>query len=121
MLDLYRKALAAIFGAVGVVALAALTDNRITTDEGWAIGIAGGNAVLVYLVPNIPGSAGTALKFAVSVATALAAAIAMYLGDGLTTSELALVVVAGLTAAGVYVVPNDNAFAITGEVLETRQ
>jgi uncharacterized membrane protein len=103
----YRKALAAILGAVGVVVLAALTDNRIDTAEAFVIGIAGLNGVAVYLVPNIPGSAGASLKFAISAVLAVVQAVALYREGGLSPQEIALVTVAGLTALGVYVVPNE--------------
>jgi hypothetical protein len=118
MLDLYRKALASIFGAVGVVVLAALTDNRIDTAEAFVIGIAGVNAIGVYLVPNIPGTPGASLKFAVAVVLAVVQAIALYRDGGLAPQEIALIAVAGLTALGVYIVPNDNEFSV-GEILES--
>ena len=103
----YRKAVAAILGAVGVVTLAALTDSRIDTAEAFVIGIAGLNGVAVYLVPNIPGTVGASLKFAISAVLAVVSAIALYREGGLSPQEIALVVVAGLTALGVYVVPNE--------------
>ena len=110
MLDLYRKALASIFGALAVVVLAQLSDDRITTAEAFVIGIAGGRAVLVYLVPNLPAGVGRYLKFVLAVALAVVSAIALYRDGGLTTQEIVLIVVEGLTAAGVYIVPNDNQF-----------
>jgi hypothetical protein len=117
MLDLYRKALASIFGALAVVLLAQLSDNRITTAEAFVVGIAGGRAVLVYLVPNLPSGVGRYAKFIIAVALAVVSAIALYRDGGFTAQEIVLIVVEGLAAAGVYIVPNDNEFVV-GEVLD---
>jgi hypothetical protein len=115
----YRKSIAAILGALGVALFAALADQRVSTAEAFVIAIAGISAVLVYLIPNVPGTAGATLKWAVSTVLAIVQAIALYRDGGLTPSEIVLVTIAGLTAAGVYIVPNDD--VIPGEVLASRR
>lgn len=116
--DRYRKAVASILGAVGVVIIAAVTDNVVTQAEGFAIGGSGLSALLVYLVPNLPTGAGRYLKFIVSVLLAIVQAVALSIVGGLTASEVALIAVAALTAGGVYVVPNE---APDDGVIEFRQ
>lgn len=111
----YRKTIAAVLGAAGAVVLAALTDNRITVAEAYVIALAVLTAVLTYVVPNVRGTVGSTLKLLVGFFIAVVQAVALYRDAGLTPSEIALIAVSGLTALGVYVVP--NADVIPGEVV----
>lgn len=102
----YTKAIVAIIAAVLVVLGAALTDQAVTQIELVQIGIAFVTAVGVYLVPNLTAGPARYAKSAVGFAGAGLAVLVTVLADGVTYSEWITVVLAGLGAVGVTVLPN---------------
>lgn len=95
-------------GSVVVVLLTALvaafTDDRVTVPELVVVVIAGLNALLTYIVPNVPGAPW--LKIVVTAVLAAVNALQGYLTDGLTTREILLVLVAGIGSTGVVAATN---------------
>src|SRR5690606_3431081 len=108
MINKYGKAIAAVVGATLVVVHAALSDQRITAEEWVQVAIAGVTAVGVYLVPLAPKYRWG--KSAVAVLLAVLQALTTVILGGLDTREVIVLVLAGLTAAGVVVAPavSDN-------------
>lgn len=108
-MEKYGKALASLLGAVLVALYAALGgDNHIDPEEWVQIGIAAATAAGVYLVPIAPQYRWG--KTAVAVVLAVLQALATTVLGGLDSGEWIVLVLAGLTAAGVAVAPavSDN-------------
>ncbi|TBL44229.1 hypothetical protein EYA84_01955 [Verrucosispora sp. SN26_14.1] len=108
-MEKYGKALAAVLGAVLVALYAALGgDNHIGSTEIVQVGIAAATAIGVYLVPLAPQYRWG--KTAVAVILAVLQALATSVLGGLDAGEWIVLVLAGLTAAGVAVAPavSDN-------------
>ncbi|MCZ7440801.1 hypothetical protein O7598_31095 [Micromonospora sp. WMMC241] len=108
-MDRYGKALASLLGAVLVALYAALGgDNHIDSEELVQVGIAAATAAGVYLVPIAPQYRWG--KTAVAVVLAVLQALATTVLGGLDSGEWIVLVLAGLTAAGVAVAPavSDN-------------
>lgn len=104
MFGKYGKAVAAVLGAALVVAYAALGgDGRVDAEEWVQIGIATVTAVGVYLVPLAPQYAWG--KSAVAILLGVLQALATTVLGGLDPGEWIVLVLAGLTAAGVVVTP----------------
>lgn len=100
----YGKAVAAVLGAILVAAYAALGgDSRIDAEETVQISIAAATAVGVYLVPLAPQYRW--VKTAVAVVLAVLQALATAVLGGLDAGEWIVLMLAGLTAAGVAVAP----------------
>lgn len=101
----YNKLLFAIVGAVAVAVQTALSSDGLLSTQDYVVVAAAALAALgTWLVPNTP-----ALETAKTWVNALvlAAGIAAPLiQDGLTGTEWTTVIIALLTAAGVYAVPN---------------
>lgn len=99
-----NKFLAALVGAIALAVAGALSDNHISVVEWIQIVIAVATAVQVWITANVPTLtwAKTATAVVLGVANVLIGAIA----DGFTASDVAVLVVAALTAAGVYGAPN---------------
>ncbi|SCL31875.1 hypothetical protein GA0070616_4348 [Micromonospora nigra] len=103
-MEKYGKALAAIAGAVLVALYAALGgDNRVDAEETVQVAIAAATAIGVYLVPLAPQYRWG--KTAVAVVLAVLQALATTVLGGLDAGEWIVLVLAGLTAAGVAVAP----------------
>ena len=109
-LNRYTKAILAIIAAVLVVLVSALSDGHVSAIEATNSGIAGVTAVGVYLVPNLASGPGRYLKLVVAVLGAVLAALLTVLtnalGNGITPADLITLVLAGIGAAGVGIVPN---------------
>ncbi|MEU4772979.1 hypothetical protein [Micromonospora sp. NPDC023644] len=113
-MEKYGKAIAAVIGAVLVAAYAALGgDNRIDAEEVVQISIAAATAAGVYLVPLAPQYRWA--KTAVAVVLAVLQALATAVLGGLDSGEWIVLVLAGLTAAGVAVTP-----AVSGNGVASR-
>jgi hypothetical protein len=106
----YAKAIASIIVAAVTVLATALTDNLVTQDEVVTVGIAGVTAVGVYLVPNLEStSIGGYLKGIVAFLGAALVALQSAMTDGgVATSEWLMILVMGLGAVGVVIVPNQE-------------
>ncbi len=94
MWSTYGKSLAAFAAAVLVVISSAVTDGRITPDEGIQIAIAAATGVVVYIAPNLPRYPWIKLAMAALLA-ALNLAVSL-ITDGLTTAEIVNLVIAAL-------------------------
>jgi hypothetical protein len=101
------KAVVATLVAVITVLQVALTDDHVDSVELVNVGIAFVTAVGVYWVPNMPHGAGRYGKAFVAVAGAALQALVPFLSEGrLTAGQWLIVMLAGLGALGVTVVPN---------------
>lgn len=99
------KFIAAIVGALAMAAVSVLTDGHITAVEWVQIAIAGATAVGVWIAANVPSM--PAAKTAVVVTLAVLNGLVAFIADGaLSPAEVANLVVAALTAAGVYAIAN---------------
>jgi len=103
---LYTKSLLAIVAAALGILVTGLADDVLTAAELTNVAIAIVTALGVYLVPNLPSGPAAYLKFAVALLGAALVALSSFLDGGVSTSEWLQVALAGLTAIGVYVVPN---------------
>jgi hypothetical protein len=103
-MEKYGKAIAAVIGAILTAVYAAVSgDNRIEADEWISVAIAATIAIGVYLVPLDPRYRWG--KTAVGVLLAVLQAATTLILGGLDSNEWILLVLAGLTAAGVVVAP----------------
>lgn len=106
----YRKLFWAILGAVLFGVQGALTDGGLSVAEVITVGSAGLAAVGTWLVPNTAALA--TAKTWVNAVVLGAGVLLPLLPGGLTGQEWVTVGLAVLTAAGVYLVPNKNQFAL---------
>lgn len=101
----YNKLVFAIVGAVAVAVQTALSADGLMSTQDYVVVVAAALAAVgTWLVPNTP-----ALETAKTWVNALvlaAGVAAPLVQDGLTGTEWTTVVIALLTAAGVYIVPN---------------
>lgn len=102
----YAKSLLAIGAAALAVLASALTDDVVTGGELVNVGIAVVTAIGVFLLPNLDAGHARFTKAGVAVAGAGLVALASYLSDGVTSAEWLLVILAGLGAVGVGIIPN---------------
>lgn len=105
-MTLYRKAFAALAGAVVVTLAAATSDDVITAAEMVQVVMSALGAFAVYVTPNLPGH--TYAKTIVSAAMAGFGLLGGYLatGEEITTAMWLNVALAVGTAAGVFLLPN---------------
>jgi hypothetical protein len=100
----YNKLIWAIVGTIALGLQAALVDNTMSTGD-WVTVIAAALAAIgTWLVPNTPLLA-TAKTWTNALVLGAGVLIPL-LPDGLNQHEVVTLVIAVLTAAGVYVVPN---------------
>ena len=105
----YRKAFVGAAGLVLSLVVAALAgDGAIDLNEWANVVILGTGAVSVAIAPNAPGS--KYVKAILAAASAVASLLVSLYTGGLTSPEVWQLVVAALTAAGVYRVPNQGDF-----------
>lgn len=102
----YTKFLAAVLFVVVSALVAALADGSITVEEGINVGIQGGGAIVVYVVPNLPTGIGGYLKLIVQALTAGAVLLVSLLLGGVTLGEWLQVGNAILGVFVVYALPN---------------
>ena len=103
MIHTYGKALVALLFAALTVLASALTDGHVTPAEGIQIAISVATAAGVWLAPNLPRWPGVKTALAALLA-ALNLAVTLIDG-GLTSAEVANLVIAGLAVLGVGVTP----------------
>lgn len=105
----YRKALVAAGGVVLSLLVTALAGDGVINLNEWSnVVVLGTGALGVALAPNVPGYKYTKAILAAGAAVA-SLLVSLYTG-GLTTPEVWQLVVAALTAAGVYQTPNRGDF-----------
>lgn len=104
-MSLYRSLIIALIGAIVIGVQSALAgDNRIGTDEAIQIAIAVVTAFTVWNTANTTG-----WRYAKPIAAAVLAVLSgltSILTNGFTNSEVINLIIAGLVAAGVLMVPN---------------
>ncbi|HYF71376.1 MAG TPA: hypothetical protein VD864_01070 [Nocardioides sp.] len=101
----YAKAIVQVFATIISAAIVALTgDNTIDAVEWINIAITGVGALNVFAGPNVPGASIT--KFVLSFFSAVLVLLVNLIADGITVSEWLQLLIAGLSAAGVYAMPN---------------
>lgn len=98
------KFVAALIGAVAMALVSVLTDGRVTSEEWVQVAIAAVTALSVWVAANVPSM--PAAKSVVAALLAVLNLLVAYITNGVSAQEWANLVVAALTAAGVYVVPN---------------
>lgn len=113
LLEIYAKVALYIAAAAVAAIVAALTDDVVSSTDLVLVGLAVLGAVGVYLVPNLPEGARRYAKGGVAVLVAAGDALVVLVVDGVTLSEWLLVVLAGLAAVGVVVVPNASPADLT--------
>lgn len=102
----YSKLMWALLGTVALGLQAALSDNTMSTED-WVTVVAAALAALgTWLIPNTPVLA--AAKTWVNALVLGAGVLIPLLPDGLNQHEVWTLVIAILTAAGVYLVPNGS-------------
>lgn len=107
----YAKSILLVIAAGIGILTAALTDGAVSSVEYVNIGIAVVGAVAVYIIPNLSAGIGQYAKFIVSGIAAALAALVVILGpslgfESLGASDWLNVILAGLAAIGLYIVPN---------------
>ncbi|MFE7868856.1 hypothetical protein ACFUYE_00690 [Micromonospora humida] len=113
-MEKYGKALASLLGAILVALYAALGgDGHIDAEEIVQVGIAAVMAIGVYLVPLAPQYRWG--KTAVAVLLAVLQALTTSVLGGLDAGEWIVLVLAGLTAAGVAVAPARSANGVSSK------
>jgi drug/metabolite transporter (DMT)-like permease len=111
----YSKAVASIAATVLAAVVAALTgDQNVDPSEWLNVLLLGTGAAAVLTAPNVPGAKYT--KVLLAVVTAVAAAAASLILDGISTTDLLQLVLAALGAVGVYAAPY-KPLASDGEVI----
>lgn len=100
----YAKFLLAVAATVLTGLVGAYTDGVITNAEWINVAIMGVAALGVFAAPNVPGSMYT--KAILAVLAAVLAALASFITDGISQSELMQLGVIALGALGIYAVPN---------------
>src|SRR5436190_2623464 len=98
----YAKFLLAVVATVLTGLVGAYTDGVITNVEWINVAIMGVTACGVFAAPNVPGSMYT--KAVLAVLGAVLAALASFITDGVSQSELMQLAVIALGALGIYAV-----------------
>lgn len=83
------------------VFVTASTDNAISPTELGNLVLSLFGAILLYVVPRLPGNAGYALKTAIVVLTALVQGILSFMSDGITLNEWSQILLTLFAAVGV--------------------
>lgn len=107
----YQKVLVAALGViVSAVVASFIGDGVMTFSELVNVVVLGAGTVSVGIAPNIPGS--KYVKAALAAVSAVATLLLSVASGGINSAEWAQIVVAVLTAFGVYQLPN------TGDTLD---
>lgn len=99
----YGKTLAAFLFAVVTVVQASVSDGHITQAEGIQIAIAAVTAFVVWWAPVLPDA--PLVKTVAGVALAILNALATLIVGGISSADIAGLILAGLTALGVGLAP----------------
>ena len=102
----YAKFGLAVIATVLTAVVGAYTDGMISNAEWINVAIAGVGSCGIFAAPNIPASLYT--KSVLAVLTAVLMALASFISDGISQSEVMQLVVIALGALGVYAVPNSS-------------
>lgn len=103
----YTKAAVAVLGALVIALKAALFgDNHVSPEEAIQIIVAAVTAFQVWLTANVPSA--RYAKAITAVVLAVAAGLLANLSGGVDGAETIALVIAALTAGGVFAVPNDG-------------
>lgn len=102
----YTKLIWALAGTVALGLQGALSDGSMSVEEWVTVAAAALAALGTWLMPNTPLL--TAAKTWVNALVLGAGVLVPLLTDGISGQEVWTVVIAVLTAAGVYAVPNRN-------------
>ena len=100
----YAKFALAVIATVLTGMVGAYTDGVITNVEWINVAIVGVGACGVFAAPNVPGAMYT--KAIIAVLSAVLAALASFITDGVSQAEMMQLAVIGLGALGIYAVPN---------------
>ena len=100
----YAKFAMAVVATILTGIVGAYTDGKVTNVEWINVAIVGVGACGVFAAPNVPGSMYT--KSIIAVLSAVLAALASFITDGISQSELMQLGVIALGALGIYAVPN---------------
>lgn len=103
---LYAKFVLAVVATVLTGLVGAYTDGVITNVEWINVAIVGVGACGVFAAPNVRGAMYT--KAIIAVLSAVLAALASFITDGISQSELMQLGVIALGAIGIYAVPNST-------------
>lgn len=109
----YAKSIVMVLAAALGILTSALSDDTVTAIEYVNIAIAVVTAVAAYIIPNLGEGPAKYAKFFVAAGGAALAALATIIGTSLgfgdvTSSQWLLVILAGLAAVGLYIVPNES-------------
>lgn len=112
----YAKALAAVAVTILTAILPFLSQHNTLTQAEWVnVVIVGAGAVIVYVAPNLPGSWSAYTKSILAAVVAGATVLASVIGSGgvqaVPSVEWVQVILAFVSALGVYAVPNVPAAA----------
>lgn len=107
-LAVYAKALVYVALAIVSVAITALSDDVISTEEILNAVVIALGALVVYVVPNMPEGVARYSKGIAAFATAGVVALISFLSGGVTVSEWLQVAVAAAAGVGVVLTPNAN-------------
>lgn len=111
----YWKSFLAVVATVLAAVTAALTgDQNIDPTEWLNVVLLAAGAAAVFAAPNVPGAKYT--KLVLAVITAVVTGAASLILDGISTTDLLQLVLAGLGAVGVYAAPYAK-LASDGEVI----
>lgn len=102
----YAKFVLAVVATVLTGIVGAYTDGTVTNVEWINVAIMGVGGLAVFAAPNVPGSMYT--KSILAVLSAVLAALASFITDGVSQSELMQLGVIALGALGIYAVPNST-------------
>lgn len=102
----YAKAILAVVATILTGIVGAYTDDVVTNVEWINVAIMGVGALAVFAAPNVPGAMYT--KAILAVLAACLAALASFITDGISQSELMQLGVIALGALSIYAVPNST-------------
>jgi len=107
----YSKAIVLILSAALSIYISASSDGVVSPLDYVNIGIAILTAITAYLVPNLEGGVLKYAKFLVAFAGAAATALTTIVANvqdwsGVTSADWLSVLLAGLAAVGLFIVPN---------------
>jgi hypothetical protein len=117
----YAKAIVLVLAAGLSIFVAASTDNVVSPVEYTNIGLGILTAIGVYLIPNLQSGvakyAKTIVAFGGAAVTALAVVVANAADwNGVTQNDWLGVLLAGLAAIGLFIVPNTSAVPTVGSI-----
>lgn len=107
MIKLYAKALIYIALAAVAFLVTALSDETLGLDEILNLVVVVVGAIVVYAVPNLPGTIRPYAKTIAAFVTAGVIALLSFLTGGVSLTEWLQVIIAAFAGIGVYITPNE--------------